>query len=409
MTFEEDDLRAALLQESADIGPLASLRERTIGAAEPLEPIVVELRPTASPRRRRLIAGAAAAAVVGLAVGTATLLPSSSRPSSGAAGSSDSAAATTGPPAPKYHSTGITLAWDFVISVIPGFSVESRRIETNRQVAVLADTVTPIPGKPAGRSDVARVYVYAAGQYTGTIPTGATAVSVNNKPGYYGMFATSTEDLAGAPTTTTQPTLLWQWAPNAWAVVVGTSAEYQTQDVESRLATAVAFGRSRVSVPVSVPSAPAAGLVRTQLSQDADGSTTVLFVKAGATKPFGQYDAAMTLRAGQSTQPSGGHCVSVGPVPSGSATSVTVVSGGVSYSPSTTSTDAPVEVCKYFWSWVTESTAGGYTQTTWLSSGGPILTVETNASIRAAVIAYAPNVVGSSDRSTWFDATVAIP
>lgn len=219
---------------------------RALYSLEPRQPHVPGLldrvRTGAARRYRRRVVTAAAAGVVAVSAAAAVPIAVHQRhraptgvatgPTPSAATSHPTASPTTQPTPPPAAAPNRPLRLPWSLGPVPGYLAAEYRIEDGRQSAAIAK-----------ESDLHRytaaLVVFDSGRYDGSrIRAGGVPVQVNGRPGYY-----ASAQLAR----TSRPTLAWEYADNAWALVQGdwpTTAATRTEEL--RLARAVRFAQPNV-------------------------------------------------------------------------------------------------------------------------------------------------------------------
>lgn len=184
---------------------------------------IVAARPT---RRHRIVLPLAAATVVVALVAVWLQVTSAAHSIHAGAFYGGISANTTEPTNKAFY------AYAFTLDAVPGFGVQSRRVEPARQTIVYDQ-------ESAGRPDVIEAVIYRKGAFDPTtVRTGTTAV-VNGKPGYYGPASGHVTSSSGRDSTELVASVAWRYAPDSWAVVNGVQAEFRDESHELAVARAV--------------------------------------------------------------------------------------------------------------------------------------------------------------------------
>jgi hypothetical protein len=152
------------------------------------------------------IPATAAAAVVAVASASMALSATHHRVGNPAAGETGSASIRS---SAASSSSPLELAWRFDVAPVPGYVFKRLQITRTDQAA---DVSVPGAGKSIGEIDV-----FAEGALDATELTRGDAVTVNGRPGYFGLFHMPDASSTGPG----KPALGWQYADGAWAVVNG--------------------------------------------------------------------------------------------------------------------------------------------------------------------------------------------
>jgi hypothetical protein len=188
----EQDLRAAftVLEDNA-----------------PLE--IADLVDESAPRHRlrtNLTLAAAAATVVAVAVGVPALV---SRHNS--AGSGQVSTPPASPPPAAHPEAPVSVRYSFTVGSMPGYTFTPYSVHRNFQ-----RTDITIGSGGNGQSAQGQVYVFAPGAFDPASAKRGKAVPVNGHPGYFASLALAEP----VPNDNTKlPAVVWQYAPNAWAMV----------------------------------------------------------------------------------------------------------------------------------------------------------------------------------------------
>ncbi len=115
-------------------------------------------------------------------------------------------------------STGLKLEYSYTVNPVPGFSIMQRDIYANRQTVFFGAIVIHEQSGVTVEQSVAQVDVYEPGQFDSTLAARGTPVTVHGRPGYH---ATVPVLLPNTSTPIDLPSVVWEYAPNAWAVAAG--------------------------------------------------------------------------------------------------------------------------------------------------------------------------------------------
>lgn len=127
----------------------------------------------------------------------------------------------------------------------------------NRYVSIDSSRVVYDAALPSDAADIAEAVVYREGAFdAATVRTGAS-VDVNGVTGFHGPALGHVDQGTGPDGDAVAPSIAWQYAPDSWAVVTGTSARYQTRAAELSIARTVRpGGGAAVRLPFRVGRAP---------------------------------------------------------------------------------------------------------------------------------------------------------
>jgi hypothetical protein len=264
----EDDLRQALL----DLEP-----------ANPHIPDLLDRVEAAAARRRRRRATTAALATVVAVGGVGAVTPLALRHADRA---SDPTATASTPrpsgttPAPTVPPPTTPNGWlRFVASSDPvsGYVVSWYAVVPGGQTAVVDE-------RADSPKDLGDIRVYAAGRYDPAAASAGVPLQVRGHQGYFAtLIDPDTTDKAGG-NGHAKPAVVWEYAPDSWAVVQGDWTPAAARTEELRIANAVRFDRpQRFAVPYRAGFVPA-GLVvggGDITPQPGGWYSTVLFTTAG--------------------------------------------------------------------------------------------------------------------------------
>jgi hypothetical protein len=278
MTYTEHDLRNALAADEVETSDPGRLLH--------------EVNRRAATRRRWRAAGTAGGVGVFVAAAAAVVVISPSLMASGGGGAAPGAAPATGA-APGAAATTASSAGTATKEPTrptrrPPFAFTVGGSAGGVQVipmAVDADRQTATVRIPDDRNKL-WLEVYEPGRFDPTAWTGGAPVDINGRKGFY-----TAKRVDAGPRSDASVTLVWEYAPGAWAVLGGDVIGRDDRNVAVRAARAVTFGKpTEARVPFAMVRAPS-GLRTLRVESDAD-TASVQFASATAAT-----DVTLTIRA----------------------------------------------------------------------------------------------------------------
>lgn len=189
-------------------------------------------------------------------------------------------APTAGPTTVPTRSPAGLLRWSFQLDLPQDYRLHDRALTEHSQTVILARTGDPDAVGCCGnepRTDY--VIVYSAGEFDPTAALHGSPVTVGRHSGYLATLPPGPFDAISKVSDHALPTLAWEYARGAWAMVQATTPTTQRPEELLRVANAVRIGAwSHIPVPLGLNFLPP-GMVAQQATRNETETygTTVIF------------------------------------------------------------------------------------------------------------------------------------